>query len=180
MYRVLMCAIPLILAGCANSNNAPDGLGANTANDKYSYRGGRSDNGYGSHRGTNRSIASAEGLKEEAGDIVYFSSDSSDITPEGQTTLAGQARWLQRFQGQTVLIEGHADERGTREYNIALGSRRATSVKNALVANGVNAARIRTISYGKERPVASCDDISCWSRNRRAQTTLSQTAVSRN
>ncbi len=185
MYRVLnrllLCTIPVLLAGCASSNNAPDGLGANTGQEKYTYKGGRYDpSARGGRHGLGAMAAGPEGFKAAAEDIVYFSSDSSDVTPEGQTTLAAQARWLQQYPSQTVAIEGHADERGTREYNIALGARRATSVKSMLVANGINAARIRTMSYGKERPVMSCDDISCWSRNRRAQTLLGSTAVSRN
>lgn len=106
------------------------------------------------------------------GDIVYFTTDSSDLTAEAQQTLQKQARWLSQYPQYTITIEGHADERGTREYNIALGARRATSVRNFLARTGVNASRIRTISYGKERPVAVCDDISCWSQNRRAQTIL--------
>lgn len=106
------------------------------------------------------------------GDIVYFSTDSTDLTPEASQTLQKQARWLQKYPQFTITIEGHADERGTREYNIALGARRAQTVRNYLAQNGINAQRIRTISYGKERPVAVCDDISCWSQNRRAQTVL--------
>ncbi len=106
------------------------------------------------------------------GDIVYFSTDSSDLTPEAQQTLQKQAQWLQQYPQYTITIEGHADERGTREYNIALGARRATAVRNYLAQSGINGSRIRTISYGKERPVAVCDDISCWSQNRRAQTVL--------
>ena len=89
-----------------------------------------------------------------------------------QQTLANQARWLQQYSQYTITIEGHADERGTREYNIALGAKRAQAVRNFLAQHGINAARIRTISYGKERPVAVCNDISCWSQNRRAQTVL--------
>lgn len=106
------------------------------------------------------------------GDIVYFTTDSSDLTPEARQTLQKQAQWLGQYPQFTITIEGHADERGTREYNIALGARRATAVRNFLSRTGVNASRIRTISYGKERPVAVCDDISCWSQNRRAQTVL--------
>ncbi|HEX7074985.1 MAG TPA: peptidoglycan-associated lipoprotein Pal [Hyphomicrobiaceae bacterium] len=115
---------------------------------------------------------------QNVGDIVYFSTDSSELTPEAQQTLNGQARWLRQYPQYTITIEGHADERGTREYNIALGARRATAVRNYLVQNGVNANRIRTISYGKERPVAVCNDISCWSQNRRAQTVLNNRAGS--
>ena len=106
------------------------------------------------------------------GDIVYFTTDSSELTPEATATLQKQAVWLQQYPQYTITIEGHADERGTREYNIALGARRATTVRGFLAQNGINGSRIRTISYGKERPVAVCDDISCWSQNRRAQTVL--------
>lgn len=109
---------------------------------------------------------------QNVGDIVYFSTDQTDLTPEGTQIVAKQAQWLQQYPQYTITIEGHADERGTREYNIALGARRATSVRNYLAQNGVNASRIRTISYGKERPIAVCNDISCWSQNRRAQTVL--------
>ena len=106
------------------------------------------------------------------GDIVYFTTDSTDLTPEASTILQKQSQWLQQYPQYTITIEGHADERGTREYNIALGARRATTVRNFLAQNGINGSRIRTISYGKERPVAVCNDISCWSQNRRAQTVL--------
>jgi peptidoglycan-associated lipoprotein len=116
--------------------------------------------------GTNRDFS------VNVGDIVYFTTDSSDLTPEANAILQKQAQWLQRYPQYTITIEGHADERGTREYNIALGARRATTVRNFLAQNGVNGSRIRTISYGKERPVAVCNDISCWSQNRRAQTVL--------
>jgi len=106
------------------------------------------------------------------GDIVYFTTDSSELSAEATATLQKQSQWLQQYPQYTITIEGHADERGTREYNIALGARRATTVRNFLAQNGVNGSRIRTISYGKERPVAVCNDISCWSQNRRAQTVL--------
>lgn len=115
---------------------------------------------------------------QNVGDIVYFTTDSTDLTPEAQQTLANQARWLQQYPQYTITIEGHADERGTREYNIALGARRATSVREFLSRNGINGQRIRTISFGKERPVAVCNDISCWSQNRRAQTVLNNRAGS--
>ncbi|MGA0563331.1 peptidoglycan-associated lipoprotein Pal [Ancylobacter sp. VNQ12] len=109
------------------------------------------------------------------GDRVFFESDQSDLTPQAQATLDKQAQWLQHYAKYTFTIEGHADERGTREYNIALGARRAQSVRDYLVARGIPASRMRTISYGKERPVAVCNDISCWSQNRRAVTVLNAT-----
>jgi len=106
------------------------------------------------------------------GDRVFFESDQTDLTPQSRATLDKQAQWLQQYNRYTFTIEGHADERGTREYNIALGARRAQSVREYLISRGIEANRMRTISYGKERPVAVCNDISCWSQNRRAVTVL--------
>jgi len=107
-----------------------------------------------------------------AGDRVLFTTDSSQLTSEAQAILRGQAKWLARYPGYTVTIQGHADERGTREYNIALGARRAEAVRSYLGQLGLNSVSLRTISFGKERPVAVCNDISCWSQNRRAVTVL--------
>jgi peptidoglycan-associated lipoprotein len=107
-----------------------------------------------------------------AGDRVFFDSDSSELSQTAQATLAQQVTWLQQYGRYNLTVEGHADERGTREYNFALGARRAESAKDYLVARGILTARIRTISYGKERPVATCNDVSCWSQNRRAVTVL--------
>ena len=106
------------------------------------------------------------------GDRVFFTVDSSDITPEGRTTLDRQATWLNQYPRYTFTVEGHADERGTREYNIALGARRAASVRDYLLSKGIQSSRMRTISYGKERPVAVCNDDSCWNQNRRSVTAL--------
>jgi peptidoglycan-associated lipoprotein len=107
------------------------------------------------------------------GDRVFFETDSSELSPQSRATLDKQAQWLNTYsQYSQFTIEGHADERGTREYNIALGARRAQTVRDYLISRGVAANRMRTISYGKERPVALCDDISCWSQNRRAVTVL--------
>ncbi len=106
------------------------------------------------------------------GDRVFFESDQSTLTPQARATLDNQAQWLNRYTQYSFTVEGHADERGTREYNIALGARRAQTVREYLSSRGVNPQRMRTISYGKERPVAVCDDISCWSQNRRSVTVL--------
>ena len=106
------------------------------------------------------------------GDRVFFETDSTELTPQARATLDNQSQWLNRYSQYTFTIEGHADERGTREYNIALGARRAQTVREYLSSRGVNAQRMRTISFGKERPVAVCDNISCWSQNRRAVTVL--------
>lgn len=115
---------------------------------------------------------SREEFNGKIGDTVHFETDSAELTPEGRSILNGQAVWLRQYANFPILIEGHADERGTREYNIALGARRAETTKNFLIAQGINPQRIRTLSYGKERPVAVCDDISCWSQNRRTVTVL--------
>ncbi|HWZ39841.1 MAG TPA: peptidoglycan-associated lipoprotein Pal [Bradyrhizobium sp.] len=106
------------------------------------------------------------------GDRVFFESDQTDLSPQATATLDKQIQWLQTYPRYQFTIEGHADERGTREYNIALGARRAQSVRTYLQAHGIDGSRMRTISYGKERPVAVCNDISCWSQNRRAVTVL--------
>ena len=108
------------------------------------------------------------------GDRVFFESDSTELTAQSRSTLDKQAQWLQMYNRFAFTIEGHADERGTREYNIARGARRAQTVRDYLAARGIDPNRVRTISYGKERPVAVCNDISCWSQNRRAVTVLNQ------
>ena len=106
------------------------------------------------------------------GDRVFFESDQTELSPQAIATLDKQAQWLQQYGRYTFTIEGHADERGTREYNIALGAKRAQAVRSFLASRGIDPSRMRTISYGKERPVAVCNDISCWSQNRRAVTVL--------
>jgi peptidoglycan-associated lipoprotein len=106
------------------------------------------------------------------GDRVFFETDSSELSAQARATLDKQAQWLSRYPQYTFTIEGHADERGTREYNLALGARRAQAVRDYLISRGIAANRMNTISYGKERPVALCDDISCWAQNRRAVTVL--------
>ncbi len=124
--------------------------------------------------------AAAPGSQQDfvvnVGDRVFFETDSTELTPQARETLDKQAQWLNLYNRYAFTIEGHADERGTREYNIALGARRAQTVREYLVSRGVSAQRMRTISYGKERPVAVCDDISCWSQNRRAVTVLNQSS----
>lgn len=115
----------------------------------------------------------AQDFVVNVGDRVFFETDSTDLTSTATATLDKQAQWLTQYPSYAITIEGHADERGTREYNFALGSRRAQVTRDYLVGKGVAASRLKTVSFGKERPVAVCDDISCWSQNRRAVTTLS-------
>jgi peptidoglycan-associated lipoprotein len=157
-----MAVIALSVGACANKDGK--GTGENLLGPNAGLNGGKG--GRGGPPGSQQDFA------QNVGDIVYFSTDATDLTPEAQTTLTTQAKWLQQYAQYTITIEGHADERGTREYNIALGAKRAQSVREFLVRNGINAQRVRTVSFGKERPVAVCNDISCWSQNRRAQTVL--------
>ena len=145
-------AMALAAAGCANRPNDPS-AGAGSA-----------------------PPGSQQDFVVNVGDRVFFESDSSELTPQSIATLEKQAQWLQIYNQYTFTVEGHADERGTREYNIALGARRAQTVRDYLASRGVQAQRMRTISYGKERPVAVCNDISCWSQNRRAVTVLGVTS----
>jgi peptidoglycan-associated lipoprotein len=126
--------------------------------------------------GTQGANSAAPGSQQDfvvnVGDRVFFENDSSELTSQSLATLEKQAQWLQAYSQYSFTIEGHADERGTREYNIALGARRAQAVREYLASRGIQPQRMRTISYGKERPVAVCNDISCWSQNRRAVTVL--------
>jgi peptidoglycan-associated lipoprotein len=149
---VLALVAALALAACSSNKAADAGLSGGAA--------GAATPG------------SAQDFVVNVGDRVFFETDSTELTPKAQATLDKQAQWLSRYPRYAITIEGHADERGTREYNFALGARRAQTVQDYLAARGVAAGRIKTISYGKERPVAVCDDISCWSQNRRAVTVL--------
>ena len=152
----------LAVAACAkNPGDVAGGLGGPGGPGGYGVNGGVASPG------------SPQDFATNVGDRVFFVSDSSELSPQAQATLDKQARWLSQYGRYSFTIEGHADERGTREYNFALGARRAETTKEYLVARGISASRMRTISYGKERPVAVCNDISCWSQNRRAVTVLS-------
>ncbi|UUX48777.1 peptidoglycan-associated lipoprotein Pal [Nisaea acidiphila] len=121
-------------------------------------------------------VTAAPGSREEfvaeVGDRVFFGFDKYDLTAEARTTLERQAFWLRKYPSTTVTVEGHCDERGTREYNLALGERRASAVKDYLVALGIDAGRIATISYGKERPVAFGSNEEAWAQNRRGVSTI--------
>lgn len=111
-------------------------------------------------------------FNQRIGDTVRFAVDQSTLTPEAQSVLTQQAAWLNQHPAATAIIEGHADEQGTREYNLALGARRASAVQQFLVAQGVAGTRLQTVSYGKERPLAICSDETCFAQNRRAVTVI--------
>jgi peptidoglycan-associated lipoprotein len=121
---------------------------------------------------------SAEDLRVNVGDTVHFDYDKYAIMDADKATLQRQAAWLGKYPSVRVAVEGHADERGTREYNLALGARRANAVKEYLVSLGVSAARVETVSYGKERPMCSESTESCWAQNRRGVTIIASGASS--
>ncbi|MBV8506307.1 MAG: peptidoglycan-associated lipoprotein Pal [Alphaproteobacteria bacterium] len=155
----------LLLAACSSApETAPGGPPGGA--------GGPGVGGPGGIGSRNALPGSQQDLEASAGDRVFFAFDRSDITPEAQEILARQADWLRRYPNVTVTIEGHCDERGTREYNLALGERRAQAVKNVLVASGIPASRISTISYGKERPAVVGSSEEAYAQNRRAVTTV--------
>jgi peptidoglycan-associated lipoprotein len=129
-------------------------------------------NGSGSGGNPNAVKGSQEDLADNVGDRVFFDTDSSSLSADAQHTLQKQSEWLKQYSAVNVTVEGHCDERGTREYNLALGERRANAVKKYLVSLGVGGKRISTISYGKERPAVIGNDESAWSQNRRAVTVL--------
>ena len=116
---------------------------------------------------------SQDDLVANVGDRIFFGFDKYNLNPKAREILAKQAAWLQKYPSVTVLIEGHCDERGTREYNLALGERRANAVKDYLVALGASPGRIKTISYGKERPEAMGSNDQAWAQNRRGVTMVS-------
>ncbi len=115
---------------------------------------------------------SAQDLKINVGDTVHFAFNDYNIEDSDKSTLGRQASWLQKYPAVRVTIEGHCDERGTREYNLALGARRANAVKEYLVSQGVSASRVETVSYGKERPICTESSEDCWAQNRRGVTTI--------
>jgi peptidoglycan-associated lipoprotein len=117
-------------------------------------------------------------FQQTIGDRVLFAVDQSTLSAEAEATLSGQANWLMSNPGYNAIIEGHADEQGTREYNLALGARRANAVQEYLVSRGVASNRLKVVSYGKERPIEICSDESCYQQNRRAVTVLAARAGS--
>jgi peptidoglycan-associated lipoprotein len=158
---IILGSLLLLVAACSSAPETPPAAA-----------GGPGVGGPGGVGSRNILPGSQQDLEASAGDRVFFAFDRSDITPEAQEILARQADWLRRYPNVTVTIEGHCDERGTREYNLALGERRAQAAKNVLVASGIPASRISTISYGKERPAVVGSSEEAYAQNRRAVTTV--------
>ena len=169
--RVALAGVLLLLASCGG-RQTPAPVAAPAGPGVFGTPGGAAPGTPGSISGSPLGPGSQQDLAATAGDRVFFDYDRSDISPEGRLTLERQAQWLKRYPAVSVTIEGHTDERGTREYNISLGQRRAETVKNVLIALGIPASRLATISYGKERPEVPHSDEASYAQNRRAVTVV--------
>lgn len=160
----VMLVAALSISACTN---------AGRFGDKDGFGSGNPTGGSGSVvPGSPNDPSSAAYFQQTVGDRVLFATDQSTLTPQGQATLNQQATWLMNNPNYTAVIEGHADEQGTRQYNLALGARRANAAREYLVSKGVSAARLNVISYGKERPLEVCSNEACYAKNRRAVTVL--------
>lgn len=168
--NLLLMSVALVsLAACSSDDDKALDVGQNGMNGSQL---SGSDMGNGSAPVNGVTPGTQQDLVVNVGDRVFFGYDQSDISAEGKATLDRQATWLKQYPNVSVTIEGHADERGTREYNLALGERRANSTKSYLLSQGVEASRIQTISYGKERPAVTDASASGWAQNRRTVTVV--------
>ena len=162
MFKKVLClmAALVLVSACDTTGSGSGDASANGAN------------------GAGGMGASKPGTQEDmvvnVGDRVFFAYNESTLSTEARATLDRQAAWLKKYGSTSVTIEGHCDERGTREYNLALGERRATAIKNYLVADGIDASRVKTVSYGKERPAVLGSNEAAWAQNRRGVTVVSQ------
>lgn len=166
--KAILLAGALALGACTNANRF-DNAGAVDLNAQDGANAGIGQSGL----DPASDPSSPQFFSEAIGDRVLFEVDQSTLTAAGRATLDGQAQWLTTNSDYLAVIEGHADEQGTREYNLALGARRANTVREYLISKGLPSSRIRTVSYGKERPIAVCSDESCYAQNRRALTVIS-------
>ena len=175
MFQRLLaiCAVAFLFTACETASNVAGDSASGSSSSSATAAGtaGSSASSSASSSTTATQMSDAEKLAQ-VGNTVYFGFDSSELAGEAQATLDRQAAFLNVNPTMVVIIEGHADERGTREYNLALGDRRAVAVRDYLLAKGLNAARVRTVSYGKERPAVSGSNEEAWAKNRRAATVL--------
>ena len=169
MTKATMLLLVLGTAACTNPNRLGGAGGAGTGAEGAGLSGGLA--------GSASDPTSPAYFNQAIGDRVLFAVDTSTLTPEGQRILDGQAQWLLTNADYRAVVEGHADEQGTREYNLALGARRANAVREYLVSRGVPTGRLEVISYGKLRPIEVCSNEACYSQNRRAVTVLSFSAI---
>ena len=160
LSQAILVTAGLVLAACSNP-------------DRFDESGSASANANASIAGTAQDPTSPLYFQQAVGDRVLFEVDQSNLTPTATATLDRQAQWLMRNSDYNAVIEGHADEQGTREYNVALGARRANSVQEYLITKGVAANRLKVVSYGKERPIEICSEEACYAKNRRAVTVIS-------
>ena len=167
---LLMICVALSAAACTNPDRfgGANGAGSGTVDPFANANGVNS----GIIPGSASDPSSPAFFQQAVGDRVLFAVNESNLTSAGRTTLDGQASWLMQNGDFTAVIEGHADEQGTREYNLALGARRADAARAYLVAQGVPASRLQVVTYGKERPIEVCSEEACYSKNRRAVTVL--------
>jgi len=171
MFQRLLaiCAVAFLFTACETASNVAVDSASGSSSSSATAAGAGSSSSSSSTTATQ--MSDVEKLAQ-VGNTVYFGFDSSELAGEAQVTLDRQAAFLNVNPTMVVIIEGHADERGTREYNLALGDRRAVAVRDYLLAKGLNAARVRTVSYGKERPAVSGSNEESWAKNRRAATVL--------
>jgi len=162
--KLTMLMAVLAVSACTNANRFDnDAVDLNAA----------TGNAGGVVPGSANDPSSPAYFQQTVGDRVLFAVDQSTLSPQGRTTLDGQVQWLRTNTDYNAVIEGHADEQGTRSYNLALGARRANAVMEYLVSQGIPASRLQFVSYGKERPIEICSEESCYTKNRRAVTIIS-------
>ena len=174
--KIILIAGVAALAACSN----PDRFGAGGPMDGAGMGAGAGAGvGVGTGLGTTPGVtqgaldpSSPQYFSQTVGDRVLFAVDQSTLSDTGRQTLTAQAQWLNANPSYTAIVEGHADEQGTREYNLALGARRAASARDFLVSQGVASTRLRTVTYGKERPIEVCSTEECYAKNRRAVTVI--------
>lgn len=159
--KMLLIGVVIGLSACSNATSWSDDTNAVDLNNPSSAAPGSAED-----------VTSPAHFQQVVGDRVFFPVDQSTLNADAQATLQAQANWLLANADYTATIEGHADEQGTREYNIALGARRATAVREYLIQRGIAEGRLQTVSFGKERPVEICSDEACYSQNRRSVTVL--------
>ena len=166
MLKKLLClTATIVLVSACQTTETNEGEGGTYGQQGY---------GQGQHGVSNAAPGTMQDMVVNVGDRIFFEFDRSDITSDARDTLDRQAVWLKKFGDVKIIVEGHTDERGTREYNLALGERRAMAARNYLVAAGIVPSRISTVSYGKERPAVAGSTESAWAQNRRSVTVVAQ------
>lgn len=171
--RALACMLAVSLVAACSHNDSTGSANGTGGTNGTGYGDNGAGSGYGAGAGAGRATpGSQEDLQQSAGDRIFFETDSSTISPQAASTLDRQAQWLQQYAQVNVWVAGNCDERGTEEYNLALGQRRANADRDYLVAHGIPRSRIETISYGKSRPIDPASSPEAWTQNRNAITSI--------